>query len=72
MSAKAKQARDEWEIKLIACKESLVQVSQATPVVRRTVTKKLTELSSIWAKLQTSHSADMQGLGWGLQRAEII
>ena len=70
MSAKAKQARDEWEIKLIACKESLVQVSQATPVVRRTVTKKLTELSSIWAKLQTSHSVYCRHAGVGLGSSE--
>ena len=70
MSAKAKQARDEWEIKLIACKESLVQVSQATPVVKRTVTKKLAELSSVWAKLQTSHSVYCRHAGVGLGSSE--
>ena len=44
MSAKAKQNRDEWETKLIACKESLVQVSQKIPLNKRSVTKKLAEL----------------------------
>ena len=35
MSAKAKQSRDEWEVKLLACKETLVQVSQASPLLKR-------------------------------------
>ena len=63
MSAKAKQAkqaREGWETKLIACKETLMQVSQATQVVKRSVTKKLAELNTIWAKLQISRKCLLQ------------
>ena len=47
-----------------------MQVSQATPVVKRTVTKKLAELSSVWAKLQTSHSVYCRHAGIGLGSSE--
>ena len=70
MSAKAKQNRDEWETKLIACKESLVQVSQKIPLNKRSVTKKLAELTHIWGKLQTSHSVYCRAAGIGLTYRE--
>ena len=70
MSAKAKLSRDEWETKLIACKEALVQVSQTKPLVKRSVTKKLTELASIWGKLQTSHSVYCRHAGIGISSTE--
>ena len=70
MSAKAKQNRDEWETKLIACKESLVQVSQKIPLNKRSVTKKLAELTHIWGKLQTSHSVYCRAAGIGLTSIE--
>ena len=70
MSAKAKQARDEWETKLIGSKESLMQMSQVTPVVKRSVTKKLAELDSIWANLQTSHSVSCRHAAIGLGSSE--
>ena len=70
MSAKAKQARDEWETKLIACKETLMQVSQATPLLKRSVTKKLAELTSIWGKLQTSHCVYCRHAGIGISSTE--
>ena len=70
MSAKAKQNRDEWETKLIACKESLVQVSQKIPLNKRSVTKKLAELTHIWGKLQTSHSVYCRAAGIRLSSTE--
>ena len=45
MSAKAKQTRDDLEVKLIACKRLLVVASQATPLLKRSVTKKRTKLA---------------------------
>ena len=70
MSAKAKQSRDEWEVKLLACKETLVQVSQASPLLKRSVTKKLAELTSIWGKLQASHAAYCRHAGVGISSPE--
>ena len=41
MSGKAKQGRDEWEVKLVEASQSLMQVCEATPLVRRAVTRKI-------------------------------
>ena len=70
MSSNAKKSRDEWETKLIACKETLVQVSQATPLLKRSVTKKLAELTSIWEKLQASHAGFCRHAGVGISSTE--
>ena len=66
MSAKAKQTRDDLEVKLIACKRLLVVASQATPLLKRSVTKKRTELAECWGKLQNSHSVYCRLAGVGL------
>ena len=58
------------ETKLIACKETLIQVSQATPLLKRSVTKKLAELTSIWGKVQTSHCVYCRHAGIGISSTE--
>ena len=56
MSAKAKQLRAEWEVKLIGAHQGLLTICAATPVQKRAVRRKLDELESTWERLVKSHS----------------
>ena len=44
MSAKAKQQRDEWEVKMIGVHQLILEICGETPVQKRSVTRKLQEL----------------------------
>ena len=49
MSNQARQSRDELELKLLGASQSLLQVCGASPLVKRAVTRKVTELEA-WLK----------------------
>ena len=50
MSARAKQQRDEWEVKLVAANQSFLQMCSTIPVQKRAVTRMVTELQAVWDK----------------------
>ena len=66
MSGKAKQGRDEWEVKLVEASQSLMQVCEATPLVRRAVTRKIGEMEAIWDKFLRHHGLYCKAAGVGL------
>ena len=70
MSGKAKQGRDEWEVKLVEASQSLMQVCEATPLVRRAVTRKIGEMEAIWDKFLRHHGLYCKAAGVGLGSAE--
>ena len=56
MSGKARQVRDEWKAKLVGASQSLMQVCEVSPLVKRAVTRKMGEMEAIWDKLVKGHS----------------
>ena len=66
MSAKAKQQRDEWEVKMIGVHQSILEVCGETPVQKRSVTRKLQELDKIWEKLTSIHAIYCRAANIGL------
>ena len=55
MSSKAKQQRDEWELKMIGVHQTVLEMCAETPIQKRAVTRKMTVLENIWQKLIESH-----------------
>ena len=55
MAGKAKQARDEWEIKLLGVHQTLMDMCGLEPIQKRAVTRKMTELDNIWQRLIENH-----------------
>ena len=73
MAAKAKEARDEWEIKLITALEELELVTRGTaPVNKRVVELKVQSVEDIFEKLQKIHAQFCQKAKIGLGSAESI
>ena len=70
MSGKAKQNRDELELQFMGVRRSLLHVCEATPVVKRGVSRKVAELEEIWVKLIKSHSLYCKSAGIGISSAE--
>ena len=70
MAAKAKEARDEWEIKLITALEELELVSGTAPVNKRVVELKVQSVEDIFEKLQRIHAQYCQKAKIGLGSAE--
>ena len=66
MTGRTRQIRDEWEAKLVGASQSLMQVCEASPLVRRAVTRKLGEMEGIWEKLVKNHSFYCKSAGIGL------
>ena len=56
MSAKDKEVRAEWEVKLIGAHQGLLKIFATAPVQKRAIKRILDELESIWEKLVKSHS----------------
>ena len=73
IAAKAKEARDEWEIKLITALEELELVTTGTaPVNKRVVELKVQSVEDIFEKLQKIHAQYCQKAKIGLGSAESI
>ena len=70
MSGKAKQNRDELLLQFMGVRSSLMQVCENTPVIKRAVTRKVTELDSIWSKLIRSHNVYCKAAGIGVVSTE--
>ena len=70
MSGKAKQYRDEWEIKMIGVHQSILEMSAAETVQKRALTRKMTEMENIWQKLVGSHGAYCRAAKVGLSSPE--
>ena len=56
MAGKAKDYRDECEVKLLGVYQDLMQVVEEQPVKKRAVSKEMEKLEKAWEKLQKSHS----------------
>jgi hypothetical protein len=56
MATKAKDYRDECEVKLLGVYQDLMEVVGEQPVKKRAVTKEMDKLEKAWEKLQKSHS----------------
>jgi hypothetical protein len=70
MSGKARQQRDEWELKMIGVHQSILEMSAVVPVQKRALTRKMTELEDIWQKLIGSHGAYCRAAKVGLSSSE--
>ena len=70
MSGKAKQNRDEWDIKMIGVHQSILEMSAAQPVQKRALSRKMTEMENIWQKLIGSHGAYCRAAKVGLSSTE--
>ena len=70
MSGKAKQYRDEWEIKMIGVHQSILEMSAAEPIQKRALTRKMTEMENIWQKVVESHGAYCRAAKVGLSSPE--
>ena len=56
MAGKAKDYRDECEVKLLGVYQDVMQVVEEQPGKKRAVTKEIEKLEKAWEKLQKSHS----------------
>ena len=56
MASKAKDYRDECEVKLLGVYQDLMQVVEEQPGKKRAVTKEMEKLKKAWEKLQKGHS----------------
>ena len=70
MSGKAKQYRDEWEIKMIGVHQSILEMCAGDAVQKRALTRKMTEMENIWQKLVGSHGAYCRAAKVGLSSPE--
>ena len=66
MSGKAKQQRDEWELKMIGVHQSVLEMSAEAPVQKRALSRKLADMESIWQKLIGSHGIYCRAANVGL------
>ena len=70
MSSKARQQRDEWEVKMIGAHQSVLEICGETPVHKRSVTRNLQELENIWQKLTSIHAIYCRAANIGLSSQE--
>ena len=56
MAAKAKEYRDELEVKLMGAYWDLVAETEVTPVKKRVLSKQMDNLDKVWDKLQKCHA----------------
>ena len=72
MSAKAKQERDDMEMKLVAMKLAIEDLCSATTPTKRLVKKRREDMRAIWEKLQTKHVLYCRSAGVGMESPESV
>ena len=70
MSSRAKQQRDEWELKMIGVHQSVLEMCAETPIQKRAVKRKMTDLENIWQKLIESHANYCRSAKIGMSSSE--
>ena len=72
MSAKAKQERDDMEMKLVAMKLAIEDLCSATTPTKRLVKKRRKDMRVIWEKLITKHVLYCRSAGVGMESPESV
>ena len=72
MSAKAKQERDDLEMKLLAMKMTIEDLCGAPSPTKRLVKKRREELRVIWEKMQSKHVNYCRAVNVGMESPESV
>jgi hypothetical protein len=72
MSAKAKQERDDMEMKLVAMKLAIEDLCAAPSPTKRLVKKRREELRVIWEKLQSKHVNYCRAVNVGMESPDSV